>query len=184
MATSSPPSQHSAYPQRISRSHSPVLAQAVPWLSVMLGSLVPQWLMIASAPLMPPVGLLLLVAWRQLRPGVFPVWAGLPLGLFDDLYSGQPFGSAMLAWSIAMIALEVIETRFPWRNPVLDWLVAALFIAGNLLLGLLFVDAGGGEVSAAVLAPQAVLSILLFPLVGRLVSWLDRLRLLRFKAFA
>ena len=66
--------------QRINRAPSPVLAISLPWLLVMLGSLSPTWPVIASAPLLPPFGFLLLVAWQQLRPGLFPVWAGLPLG--------------------------------------------------------------------------------------------------------
>ena len=39
--------------------------------------------------------------------------------MFDDLFSGQPMGSAMLLWSVAMIALEAIEQRFPWRGYLL-----------------------------------------------------------------
>ena len=109
----------------INRAPSPFLARAVPWLSVMLASLAPTMPLIASAPVLPPLGFMFLLSWRQLRPGLLPVWAGLPLGLFDDLYSGQPFGSAMLTWSLAMIVLDVIEARFPWRSFLFDWAEAA-----------------------------------------------------------
>ena len=71
--------------KRINRAPSPFIARSVPWLSIMLASLLPAWLLIASAPVMPPIAFLMLLAWRQLRPGLLPVWAGLPLGLFDDL---------------------------------------------------------------------------------------------------
>ena len=77
----------------------------------MAGKMGPGWLLIASAPVLPPLGFLAFVAWRQLRPGLLPVWAGLPLGLFDDLFSGQPFGTAVMLWSIAAIVLDVIEAR-------------------------------------------------------------------------
>lgn len=183
MASNAPSAQQSAYPQRINRAHSPVVARAVPWLSIMFGTLLPQWLTIASAPLVPPLGYLFLLAWRQLRPGVLPVWAGLPLGLFDDLYSGQPVGAGVVTWSVTMVALEAIEARFPWRSAVMDWLVAALFIAGYLLAGLIVVDASGATVRVEALLPQVLLAILLFPLAGRFVGWLDRLRLVRFRAF-
>jgi rod shape-determining protein MreD len=123
-----------------------------------------------------------MMAWRQLRPGLLPVWAGLPLGLFDDLYSGQPFGSAMLLWSIAMIIMELIEDRFPWRNFVIDWLVTDAMTAGYLLLCVTFANLTGGHTPPSVLVPQLVLSILVFPLVGRIVAWFDRMRLVRFRS--
>ena len=82
--------------QRINRAPSPVLAVGLPWLSIMVSSIASTILVIASAPVMPPLGFLAYLAWRQLRPGLLPMWAGLPLGVVDDLYSGQPFGSAVL----------------------------------------------------------------------------------------
>lgn len=166
--------------KKINRAPSPLIAIVVPWLTVMLGSLSPTWPLIASAPLLPPLGFLVLLAWRQLRPGLLPVWAGLPLGLFDDLFSGQPLGSAVLLWSIALIVLELIELRFPWRNFLLDWLVAAGLILAYLptAMGI----AMGTTPSPVVLAPQLLISIFAYPLVGRLVAVFDRLRLVPFRA--
>ncbi|MEO6715977.1 MAG: rod shape-determining protein MreD [Novosphingobium sp.] len=165
-------------PRPINHVPSPVLAQSIPWLSIMFASLLPNMPVIASAPVLPPFGLLMMLAWRQVRPGVLPVWAGLPLGFFDDLFSGQPFGSAILLWSLAMIGLDAIEARFPWRSYWLDWLVSAGLICGCQLLGLAFANAAGGSATIAVVIPQLVTAILLFPLSGRLVSALDRLRLM------
>ncbi|MBW8755065.1 MAG: rod shape-determining protein MreD [Sphingomonadales bacterium] len=164
--------------RRINRAPSPLLARAVPWASVMLGSLLPAWLFLASAPYVPPVGFLMLLAWRQLRPGLLPVWAGLPLGLFDDLYSGQPMGSAILLWSVAMIALELIELRFPWRNFALEWLVATALILVYIVAALGAANAAGGNTPMAVLAPQVILAVLLYPFIGRIVAALDRFRLI------
>lgn len=166
--------------KKINRAPSPLLAILVPWLTIMLGSLSPTWPLIASAPVMPPLGFLILLGWRQLRPGLLPVWAGLPLGLFDDLYSGQPLGSAVLLWSIALIVLEVIELRFPWRNFFIDWLVAAGLILAYLptAMGL----ALNATPSVLVLVPQALLSVFGYPLVGRLVALFDRLRLVGFRS--
>ena len=48
----------------------------------------------------------------------------LPLGLFDDLVSGQPLGSAMLLWTLCFLAIDVLEQRLVWRDFWQDWLIA------------------------------------------------------------
>lgn len=161
----------------INRAPSPVLAYAVPWLTVALASAMTGWVTIAAMPLVPPLGLLMLVGWRQLHPGLLPVWAGLPLGLVDDLVSGQPVGSAVLLWSLAMLLLESIEARWPWRNFAIEWAVAAMVIVACLL--------GGAVIASGVrslgwlpgVGVQAALSVLAYPLAGRAVAWCDRVRL-------
>ena len=168
-----------AYGSKINRDHSPVLAYGVPWLTIMLGSLTPLLPVIAPAPILPPMGYLLLLAWRMLRPGLLPMWAGLPLGLFNDLYSGQPIGSGILLFSVTMIALELLEIRFPWRSFWQDWLVAALFIPVFLLFSALFSGASIGVRQLALLVPQLLLSVIAFPIVAKMASLLDRLRLTR-----
>lgn len=177
----SPPLHHSAYTQGINRVHSPLLAGALPWLSIMLASLLPQWLPVATAPLLPPLGFLLLVSWRQLRPGLLAVWAGLPLGFFDDLYSGQPFGSAILLWSLTMIVMELVEARLPWRSFIFDWLAASAIIAVYLLASLGLANSAGGHIDAVMIVPQILIGALIFPLMGRMVAQIDRLRLTRFR---
>ena len=168
--------------KRINRAPSPLVALSLPWLLVMLGSLTPSWPIIASAPVMPAFGFLILVSWQQLRPGLFPVWAGLPLGVFDDLFSGQPFGSAVMLWSLAMIALDVIETRFPWRDFVQDWLVAALIIFLYLAGTVTLANLEGGDAAYRIMLPQLIVSLLAYPLIGRLVAMVDRLRLYPLRA--
>ncbi len=167
---------------RINRAPSPILAVAAPWVLVLFGSLSPMLPLVASAPVMPPFGFLLLVAWQQLRPGLFPAWAGLPLGLFDDLYSGQPLGSAVLLWSITMICIDVVEARFPWRGFALNWLFTAGIIATYLVLALDISNLAGAHVSPVVLLPQLAVSILCYPLAARLVSGFDRFRLIPIRA--
>ena len=167
--------------KRINRAPSPLIARSLPWISIMLASLMPAWILIASAPVMPPVAFLMLLAWRQLRPGLLPVWAGLPLGLFDDLYSGQPFGSAVLLWSAALIVLELIEARFPWRSLLLEWLIAAVLATAYIVLGLAAANLGGASSTLKTIVPQIVSSILAYPLLGRMVAALDRVRLTPFR---
>ena len=167
------------YGSKINRAHSPLLAYAVPWTSIMLGSLLPQLPISSAVPLIPPLGYLLLLAWRLVRPGLLPVWAGFPLGMFDDLFSGQPFGSAILLWSATMLGLEIIETRFPWRGFFQDWLVAGVIVTWYLVIAALF---SGGEIGGTmllVLGPQILLTLIAFPVLARLVAGLDRFRLTR-----
>ncbi|WP_260921725.1 rod shape-determining protein MreD [Novosphingobium sp. 9] len=162
---------------RINRVPSPVLAHVVPWLTIVLCSMVPGWLLIASAPVLPPFGFLTYLAWRQLRPGLLPIWAGLPLGFVDDLFSGQPIGFAVLSWSLAAIALDLVETRLPWRNFITEWLVAVSLVITYILLGLGVADIDGAHAMVQVIVPQLVISLLFYPLVGRVIAAADRFRL-------
>lgn len=168
--------------RQINRVHSPFLARALPWLTVVFASIAQTLPFVASAPIVPPLGFMVLLAWRQLHPGLLPVWVGMPLGLIDDLYSGQPMGSAMLLWSITMISLEIIEQRFPWRSYLLDWAVAAGFIAGYLLLSGILATPPRSLPLVRVLGPELLMAVLLFPLVERFVAVCDRLRLRRFRS--
>lgn len=165
----------------INRAPMPALALSVPWLTIALASLLPTLPLIASAPLLPPLGFMMLIGWRQMRPGLLPIWAGLPLGAMDDVFSGQPFGSAILLWSLSMIALDVLEARFPWRNFVQEWVVATALMAGYILLSLGIVNLAGGSVMPQVVLLQLLLAVMMYPLVGRAVAACDRFRLLRFK---
>ena len=164
--------------KRINRAPSPILSRGVPWASVMLLSLVPFAPLVVSAPIMPPLAFMALLAWRMLRPGMLPVWAGAPLGAFDDLFSGQPFGSAVLLWSCAMLVMELVDIRLRWRGFVQDWALAAALIAAFLVLATLIANLTGGAAPVRTIVPQIALAVIAHPLVTRLVAALDRLRLL------
>lgn len=174
-----PRSRRDPYGSRINRRESLILAYGLPWATIMLGSLTPWLPIIAPAPLLPPLGFLLMLAWRLLRPGLFPAWAGLPLGLFDDLYSGQPMGSGVLLFSIALIIIELVEIRFPWRTFWLDWLTATGLIVPYLVIAAVLSGTDLTLVQLRVIAPQLLLSVVLFPMIARMVAMLDRLRLMR-----
>lgn len=176
-----PQARRDRYGSKINRTHSPSLAGGLPWASVMVASLVQILPLAAAVPVMPPLGFIVLLCWRLVRPGLLPVWAGFPLGLFDDLLSGQPFGSAILLWSLALLVIEVIEVRLPWREFLLDWLLAAAILAVYLMAAALV---SGGRMTAPLLLallPQLLLSVLVYPIIARMVAWLDRLRLMRFR---
>lgn len=177
-----PASRRDRYGSRINRDHSPVLLALVPWGSIMLMAMLPVLFVTASLPLVPPLALLLLLAWRLVRPGVLPVWSGLPLGLWVDLYSGQPFGFSVLLFSLILLGIELLESRFPWRNFVQDWAIAAVAIVAYIVLGALFSGASVSPVGASAIVPQLVLSLLAYPVVARLTAALDIVRLWRVRS--
>ena len=176
-----PRARSDAYGSRINRSHSPLLANVIPWLSILLGSLLPVFAIAAALPMVPPLGFLTLLAWRLVRPGLLPVWAGFPLGLFDDLFSGQPFGFAILLWSMTMLVIEFVELRLPWRAFWQDWFTAGLLVVVYLLAGWLLSGATPTLPALVALVPQLLMSVLMFPIVARIVARFDRLRLMRWK---
>lgn len=159
-----------------------MVAMALPWLSIALGSLVPLFFIATALPLVPPTGFLMLLAWRLVRPGLLPIWVGLPFGAIDDLFSGQPLGSGILLWSLSLIAIELLDRRIPWRSFVQDWIVAALALASYIVAAFLVSGATPGTPALIALGPQLILSMLLFPAAARLVSVLDRWRLTRWRA--
>ena len=153
----------------------PGRARAIPWASVMAGSLATALPMVATVPLLPPFGLLILLAWRLLAPFALRRWAAAPLGLFDDLVSGQPLGSGVLLWSLCFLAIELVDQRLIFREFWQDWMIAGGAIAFCLVAGRLLVVPIAAHVDVAIVA-QGLATALLFPLAARLVVWIDRKR--------
>jgi len=153
--------------------------QLVPVASVMIASLSPLLPMIATTPDLPPLGFMMLIGWRLLRPDLWPVWAAFPLGLFDDLFSGQPLGSAMTVWTVAFLGLAMVDTRLMWRDHKQDWAIAAIAIAAERAISLGIAHFTGGAMPYYLLVPQILVAIFLFPLVSRVCAALDRWRFAR-----
>lgn len=116
----------------------------------------------------------MLLAWRLMRNDLWPVWAALPLGIFDDLFSGAPIGAAAALWTMSFIAIDAIDRRFVWRDHLQDWGIAIAFVAAYLVMAL---GLSGGGLPLAMLLPQIVFSALLFPVIARTAAMLDRWRL-------
>jgi rod shape-determining protein MreD len=153
----------------------------VPVATVMVASALPLTLpLVANSPVLPPLGLLFFLCWQLLRTEMWPVWIGLPLGLWDDLFSGQPIGTAVGLWTLASIAIHYSSQRIYWRGFLHDWAIAALLIAIIQSLAALIVhpDAATGRVLGLVV-PQIVISALLVPLFMRLTGKFDNFRLKR-----
>lgn len=151
--------------------------QAIPLGTTMAGSALGLLPIVADWPALPPFGLLMLLGWRLLRPELWPAWIGLPLGLFDDLMSGLPIGSSMFLWTGTLLLLDIVDSRFIWRDYWVDWLLASLLVvactAGAIPLS------GVSESGPALLVsiPRIAFAILCIPIVMRLCLHLDRLRL-------
>jgi rod shape-determining protein MreD len=152
-----------------------------PVASVMLFSALPMMLpLVASSTILPPLGFVMFLAWRLLHPTLWPVWAGLPLGLWDDCLSGQPIGSAMGLWTLSALAIDFLDQRTYWRSYGQDWLIAAGAIIAVQLGGALIVHP---DTSLLRLAEQigfaTLMAILVFPALERLALRLDSIRLVR-----
>ena len=153
----------------------------VPIASVMIASALPLMLpLIANSPVLPPLGLLFFLCWQLLRTEMWPVWIGLPLGLWDDLFSGEPIGTAVGLWTLASIAIHYASLRIYWRGFYHDWAIAALLVAAVQALAALIThpQADRAHVLGLVL-PQILLSALLVPLFLRLTGLFDNFRLSR-----
>ncbi len=153
----------------------PGRARMIPWLTVVGGSACTALPLIATVPILPPLGLVMLLAWRLLARFALRPWAAAPLGLFDDLVSGQPLGSAVLIWSVIFLAIDLIESRLVFRDFWQDWLIAAGATLFAIIMGRVLALPIGARVDGAMLA-QAAATILLFPIATRFVAWIDRKR--------
>lgn len=142
-------------------------------LSIILASLVTLIPLKATVPLLPPFGLMMMLAWRLHRPDLLKPWAPLLLGFVDDMVSGQPLGNAMFFWTVSFIAIDVLDTRIVWRDFLQDWLLAAGAIAFCLIGGRLVATPLNAHVDTMLLI-QILISVALFPVVSRLVARLDR----------
>ena len=175
-----PPLQRRAYGgAKINRVQSPWRSRSVHYVTIGLGSLLPLFILADVMPIAPPLGFMIFLGWRLMRPGLMPLWAGVPLGAFDDLFSGQPFGSGIFLWSLTMIALEMIETRIPWRGFWQDWFTAGFAMMIYILAAMVVSGASVSLHMVSIVLPQILLSILLYPLLFRVIARADRFRLSR-----
>lgn len=151
----------------------------IPIVSTLFGSALGLLPVVTTIALLPPIGLLVLLSWRLLRPELWPIWVGLPLGFADDLISGQPIGSAMALWTASLIVLEMVDNRLVWRNYWQEWVIAAALIALCVTGGWALATVAGGGGSPIVVVPQLIVAILCFPLIQRGCAVLDAWRLAR-----
>ncbi len=161
------------YRSTINRQPSKLRIKVIPPATVIIGSMVTAMPIITDYPILPPLGLLVLLAWRLIRPGYWPVWVGFPIGLVDDIFSGQPIGSAVFLWSTVFVILETMDRKAIKRDYWQNWFIASIAIIFVLLGGMLIADFPRNLLFLDVLIPQILLSILLYPFITRLVGAID-----------
>lgn len=152
-------------------------SRSVPLASTIVAVLLVLLPFIAATPLIPDLGLMVLVAWRLLRPEIWTANTALGLGLLNDLVAGNPLGQSMLLWTSLFLVFDLIDARLGFRDYLMDWAIAAAAIAG--------VHAGawyvalllGSDTSFMIVVPQMMLGALAYPIVARIVIGLDRWRL-------
>ncbi len=159
-------------PQRL-----PLRVRLVPIASTVVASAFTLLPVVATAPVLPPFGLMMALAWRLLRPEIWGPWIALPLGLADDLIGGAPLGTAAILWTIAFLGLDIADARPMWRDYWLDWWFAAIALAfcgiGDWAITA-FVS-GGAPIWTAL--PTILIAVILFPAVAWIAARLDRWRL-------
>jgi rod shape-determining protein MreD len=166
------------YNTRIARRRTLLHIRGVPIASVLLASLIaPLTPIIAQNPLVPPFGLMMLITWRVLRPELWPLWIGVPLGLFDDLMSGNPLGSAVFLWTVILLALDFEGQQHRWRDYWHGWLLGTLALAFALAGNWFAVHLAGYGGKIIQIVPQFLYSVALFPLIARITAVLDKWRL-------
>jgi len=152
-------------------------AMYVPALTVVATSLLNALPIVSTAGWFPDFAFLGLIAWRLLRTDVWPAWWAAPLGLFNDLATGNPIGLSMSVWTAAMLALDLTDRRTQWRGYWLEWVLAALLLLGNEAAEWRVAQIMGASLPFSSAIPPLVISILAFPVAAFMVSRIDRWRL-------
>nr|WP_295374877.1 rod shape-determining protein MreD [uncultured Sphingosinicella sp.] len=134
---------------------------------------------VVSTPVVPDFAFMVLLAWRLLRPEMWSATTAIPLGLFNDLLVGHPIGQSVALWTTAFLLMDVIDSRVVWRDYWMDWLFASFFILaytyGDWVIGRWM----GSSADFGVLWPLIGASVLVYPVIARIVLVLDRWRLTR-----
>ncbi len=157
----------------------PLRTVMVPILSTLAGSAMGFVPVIATEPMVPPFGLMMLLAWRLLRPEMWPPWAALPLGFADDLISGHYLGTAMILWTIAFLVLEWVDQALVWRDGWIEWGIASIALILIIFGAWALSQPTNSLTSLFTIVPQTIGAILLFPVVLRITARLDHWRLRR-----
>lgn len=149
----------------------------VPLASTIFAILLALLPFVVATPLIPDLGLMVMVAWRLLRPEIWTANTALGLGLLNDLVAGNPLGQSMLLWTSLFLIFDLIDSRLGFRDYLMDWTIAATAIAGVHAGAWYIALLLGGDTSFTIVLPQIALGALAYPIVARIVVGLDRWRL-------
>jgi rod shape-determining protein MreD len=158
--------------------HGPLrFATFVPAATLVAASLLSALSIISTSGGYSDFGVLVLIGWWLLRADPWPAWWAAPLGLVNDLFTGQPIGFSVAMWSGTMLALDLIDRRTMWRDYWMEWVLAAVLIAINEWLEWQVAALVGARVPFGQIAAPLAIGIFAFPIVAFFVARLDRWRL-------
>ena len=103
----------------------------VPAATVAGASLLSALPIVSASGWYPDLAFLVLISWRLLRADPWPAWWAAPLGLINDMFTGEPIGFSIALWSATMLVLDLIDRRTMWRDYWIEWVFAAVLIAIN-----------------------------------------------------
>jgi rod shape-determining protein MreD len=152
-------------------------AALVPAVTVAAASLLAALPIVSTSGWYPDFGYMVLISWRLLRADPWPAWWAAPLGLVNDLFTGNPIGFSIALWSLTMLALDLIDRRTMWRDYWIEWGLAAVFLTLDEWLQWRIAALGGATVPFSAMVPPLLISICVFPLAAWMVSRIDRWRL-------
>jgi rod shape-determining protein MreD len=157
----------------IRRFHTPLLTT----IAAILLSVLP--IVSQAPPTIPDLGFMVLLSWRLLRPEAWTPRTALLLGLLNDFVTGHPLGHSMAIWTLVFLAFDFIESRVGFKDYWLDWFFAAVAIIFYTSSSWYVAHMMGNRLDFSVMLPQMIISVLAFPIVGRIVLAFDRWRLAR-----
>lgn len=152
-------------------------AEIVPAASVVAAILLSALPIVTETGWFPNFGFVMLIAWRLFRSDVWPSWWAAPLGLVNDLVTGAPIGLSVAVWTLAMLALDLIDRRTIWRDYWVEWALASVLIVLNEAAEWQVAAWMGARVPLAFMVPPILISIAAFPVAAWIVARLDQWRL-------
>jgi rod shape-determining protein MreD len=152
-------------------------AQFIPAATVVVASLLAALPVVSTSGWYPDFGFLALLSWRLLRSDPWPPWWAFPLGLVNDLFTGNPIGFSVALWSATMFALDLVDRRTMWRDYWIEWGLAAVLIAIDEWLQWRLARAVGAGIPFTKMLPPLIISICVFPMSAWLASRIDVWRL-------
>jgi rod shape-determining protein MreD len=147
---------------------------AVPALVAIAGQLLMLAPMPLQVPVMPQLGLMAVLAWAMLQPGLMPPWVAFLVGCVADLLSGQPLGVCATSFALAAGTMRLAGPSLGHYGLMFDWLAIAIILLLFMALSGPLLALAGRPVPMLPLLLQWLTSILAWPLVARSCAAIQR----------
>jgi rod shape-determining protein MreD len=135
-------------------------------------------LMLAPLPLvvpaMPQLGLMAVLAWALIQPGLMPPWLAFLVGALADLLFGQPLGVSAVCFALAAGTLRTAAPLLGKGGLLFDWLLISLLLLAFMMLTAPLMALAGRPGPVLPLLLQWLTSILAWPLVARSCAAIQR----------